>query len=92
MNIRPNATASASFASIAFANGANASFVFEGNLDLDVDVALTVAASLVFIVPALIVGWYAVRGRVLEVARERAGYTGEFPVVANRPPPKDKDE
>jgi L-asparagine permease len=47
-------------------------------------------ASLVIIVPALIVGWFAVRNRVLEVARERQGFTGPFPVVANRPPPPDK--
>jgi L-asparagine permease len=26
-----------------------------------------------------------VRGRVLALAQERMGYTGEFPVVANRP-------
>jgi L-asparagine permease len=48
-------------------------------------------ATLVVIIPALIVGWFVVRGRVLEVARERQGYTGEFPVVANRPLPPEKD-
>ena len=39
-------------------------------------------ATLVVIIPALIVGWYAVRGRVLEMAREREGFTGStaFPV------------
>ncbi|MBJ8348778.1 amino acid permease [Antrihabitans sp. YC2-6] len=42
-------------------------------------------ATLVIIIPALIVGWYMVRDRVLEVAQERLGYTGDFPVVANRP-------
>ncbi|MCS3782414.1 amino acid permease [Tsukamurella ocularis] len=42
-------------------------------------------ASLVVIVPLLIGGWYLVRGRVLEEARLREGYTGEFPVVANVP-------
>lgn len=42
---------------------------------------------LVLIIPALIVGWFAVRSRVLAVAQEREGYTGQFPVVANRPPP-----
>lgn len=30
---------------------------------------------------------YAVRARVLAVAQEREGYTGQFPVIANRPPP-----
>jgi len=49
-------------------------------------------ASLVVIIPALIVGWYAVRGRVRAVAQERVGFTGPFPVVANRPPPGQKDE
>jgi L-asparagine permease len=29
---------------------------------------------------------------VLEIAREREGFTGQFPVVANRPLPRDKDE
>jgi L-asparagine permease len=48
-------------------------------------------ATLVVIIPALIVGWYAVRGRVLAVAQERQGYTGPFPVVANRPLPDDKN-
>jgi L-asparagine permease len=47
-------------------------------------------ATLVLIIPALIAGWFAVRGRVLAVARERIGYTGEFPIVAERPTPPDK--
>ena len=34
---------------------------------------------------ALVGGWYAVRARVLEVARERIGYTGCFPVIAETP-------
>jgi L-asparagine permease len=46
----------------------------------------------VLIIPALVVGWYAVRGRVLEIAREREGLTGPFPVVAQRPPPPDEDD
>jgi L-asparagine permease len=41
--------------------------------------------SLVVIVPALIIGWYAARKRVLAVAQQRVGYTGEYPVVANPP-------
>jgi L-asparagine permease len=49
-------------------------------------------ATLVVIIPALIIGWYAVRGRVMEVAREREGFTGSFPVVANRPPPHPRNE
>jgi L-asparagine permease len=41
--------------------------------------------TLVVVIPMLIGGWYLVRGRVMEAAQERMGYTGEFPVVANRP-------
>ncbi|HEY7053421.1 MAG TPA: amino acid permease [Mycobacterium sp.] len=44
-------------------------------------------ATLAVIVPALVVGWYAVRSRVLAIATERVGFTGQFPVVANLPPP-----
>jgi L-asparagine permease len=29
---------------------------------------------------------------VLAIARERVGFTGQFPVVANRPPPGQKDD
>lgn len=42
---------------------------------------LTVS-SLVIVIPALIGGWYLVRARVLAVAQEREGHTGDFPVVA----------
>ena len=55
---------------------------------MDPPIGTWTVASLVVIIPALIVGWYVVRARVLAVARERAGFTGEFPVVANRPPPR----
>ena len=41
--------------------------------------------ALVVIVPALVGGWYAVRGRVLEMARERVGFTGNYPVIAETP-------
>jgi len=43
------------------------------------------AVALVVIVPALIGGWYAVRPRVLAVAKERVGITGNYPVVAETP-------
>lgn len=59
---------------------------------MDPPIGTWTAASLVVVIPLLIIGWYAVRGRVHEVARERIGYTGEFPVVANRPPPPDNDK
>jgi L-asparagine permease len=58
---------------------------------LDPPIGTWTVASLILIIPALIVGWFAVRGRVLSVAQERIGYTGEFPVVANRPLPDDDD-
>jgi len=41
--------------------------------------------ALLVIVPALIAGWYAVRGGVMELARERVGITGNYPVVAETP-------
>ncbi len=41
--------------------------------------------ALLVIVPALVGGWYAVRGRVLEVAQERVGITGNYPVYAETP-------
>ena len=55
---------------------------------MDPPIGTWTVASLVVIIPALIVGWYVVRARVVAAARERAGFTGEFPVVANRPPPR----
>jgi L-asparagine permease len=53
----------------------------------DPPVGTWTVASLVLIIPALIVGWYAVRGRVREIAKQRMGFTGQFPVIANPPPP-----
>ena len=47
-------------------------------------------ASLLVVIPALIGGWYLVRDRVLEIAQDRLGHTGDFPVVANVPPPKNR--
>jgi len=46
--------------------------------------------SLVVIVPLLVLGWYAVRKRVMAAAEERMGYTGEFPVKANRELPPER--
>ncbi|MBF6330972.1 amino acid permease [Nocardia transvalensis] len=51
----------------------------------DYPVGTWTVASLVVLIPALILGWFAARKRVLGIAREREGYTGEFPVVANIP-------
>lgn len=59
---------------------------------LDPPIGTWTVATLVVIVPALVIGWYVVRARVLAVAEMRQGYTGELPVVANRPPPRRKDD
>ncbi|MGY4652572.1 hypothetical protein [Mycobacterium sp. URHB0021] len=58
---------------------------------LDPPIGTWAVASLVLIIPALVVGWSAVRSGVLAVAQEREGFPGQFPVVINRPPPRDKD-
>jgi len=44
-------------------------------------------ASLVIVVPALMLGWRLCRDRVLELAAVRDGFTGPYPLVANRPGP-----
>lgn len=44
-----------------------------------------VLASLVVLIPLLILGWFAFRGRIQAAAAERAGYTGTHPVIAERP-------
>jgi L-asparagine permease len=59
---------------------------------MDPPIGTWTVATLLLIIPALIVGWYAVRKQVLAIARERVGFTGQFPVVANRPPPGQKDD
>ena len=47
-------------------------------------------ASLALLIPALTGGWFLVRERVNEIARDRVGHTGQFPVIANLPPPLDR--
>ncbi|KHK95642.1 L-asparagine permease [Microbacterium mangrovi] len=44
-----------------------------------------VLASLIVIIPLLIIGWYTFRGRIQQAAAAREGHTGKFPVVAERP-------
>ncbi|WP_225725100.1 MULTISPECIES: amino acid permease [unclassified Nocardia] len=51
----------------------------------DYPIGTWTVATLAVIIPMLIVGWYAARRRVLSIAEQRMGYTGEFPVVANLP-------
>ncbi|MFT4128161.1 MAG: amino acid permease [Gordonia sp. (in: high G+C Gram-positive bacteria)] len=38
-------------------------------------------------IPLLMLGWYGVRGKVMAIAAERIGYTGEFPVKPQPPVP-----
>lgn len=45
----------------------------------------TLGVMIVLVVPALVIGWYVVRKRVLQIAAEREGYTGLNPVIAQRP-------
>ncbi|GAA3721155.1 amino acid permease [Gordonia hankookensis] len=44
--------------------------------------------AIVVLVPLLVGGWYAVRGKVLTIAAQRQGYTGEYPVVPQPPVPE----
>ncbi|MGV9411207.1 amino acid permease [Nocardia sp. NPDC003693] len=46
-----------------------------------------VLTMLLIAVPALVGGWFLARKRVQRVAAERQGYTGQFPVVAERRQP-----
>ncbi|TLH70417.1 L-asparagine permease [Mycolicibacterium aubagnense] len=56
----------------------------------DKPVGTWTVATLLLIIPALIIGWFVARGRVYEIAKQRQGFTGQFPVVANPPPPGER--
>ncbi|MGW4325685.1 amino acid permease [Nocardia sp. NPDC004573] len=51
----------------------------------DYPVGTWTVATIALIVPALIIGWFAARKRVLAIAAERRGPPGELPVVAALP-------
>ena len=51
----------------------------------------TLGLLIVVIIPALIIGWFAVRGRVRAIAAEREGVTGLYPIVADRPAAHTRD-
>jgi L-asparagine permease len=51
----------------------------------DAPIGTWTVGTLVVLIPLLVAGWYLVRKRVMAVAHERTGHTGEFPVVANPP-------
>ncbi|GAB6856517.1 hypothetical protein JCM13591A_06220 [Microbacterium xylanilyticum] len=48
------------------------------------EVGRWVLASLIVIVPALIVGWFAARKGILAAAKQREGFTGKHPVLPHR--------
>lgn len=56
----------------------------------DKPVGTWTVATLLLIIPALIIGWFVARGRVYAIAKQRQGFTGQFPVVANPPPPGER--
>ncbi|RMI29552.1 amino acid permease [Nocardia stercoris] len=44
-----------------------------------------VISMVVVVAPAFVAGWFLARKRVMRMAAERVGYTGQFPVLAERP-------
>ncbi|MCX2714066.1 amino acid permease [Mycolicibacterium sp. J2] len=48
--------------------------------------------AIIVLVPMLIGGWYAVRGKVTAMAAQRMGYTGDYPVVPQPPIPEGPGE
>ena len=56
---------------------------------LDHPIGTWTVATLVIIVPALVLGWYAVRAGVLAAGHTRMRNTGQFPVSPNGAPPDD---
>ncbi|WP_085528836.1 amino acid permease [Kocuria massiliensis] len=55
---------------------------------IDYPVGTFTLASMIIVIPVLIIGWFVVRRRVMEIAAERDGVTGLHPVVAQRPAAK----
>ena len=51
----------------------------------DYPVGTWTVASLAVFIPLLVAGWFACRNRILAIAEERLGFTGELPVLAKRP-------
>jgi L-asparagine permease len=51
----------------------------------DYPVGTWTVGSIAVIIPLLILGWFLCRKRITAIAQERAGFTGQFPVIANRP-------
>jgi L-asparagine permease len=55
-------------------------------IGFDYPVGTYTIGSLVILVPMLVLGWFLARGRITTIAEQRAGITGEFPLVANPGP------
>ncbi|MEU7765495.1 amino acid permease [Nocardia sp. NPDC049190] len=71
-----------SFATLAFLVAVVGLMAFS---DDDVQRGAVIAMGLV-VAPALVAGWFLARKRVLRIAEVRQGVTGQFPVLAERPP------
>ncbi|ABY22476.1 L-asparagine permease [Renibacterium salmoninarum ATCC 33209] len=54
-------------------------------MSFDYPIGTFTVSSLVIIIPLLILGWFVFRGRIRELAEQRQGFTGAYPVVANLP-------
>ncbi|MER6969464.1 amino acid permease [Nocardioides sp. NPDC000445] len=54
-------------------------------MGFDYPIGTWTVATLVVIIPALMIGWRLVRDRVQQIALEREGYTGAIPIRAERP-------
>lgn len=52
---------------------------------IDYPVGTYTLGSMLIVIPLLVIGWFVVRGRVMEIAAEREGVTGLHPVVAVPP-------
>ncbi|WP_085528838.1 amino acid permease [Kocuria massiliensis] len=52
---------------------------------LDYPVGTYTLGAMLIIIPLLVIGWFVVRGRVMQIAAEREGITGIYPVLAVRP-------
>ena len=57
---------------------------------LDYPLGTWTVASMGVVIPVLIIGWFAVRGRVRRLAAEREGFTGAYPVIVQTPGTEDQ--
>ncbi|GAS99581.1 amino acid permease-associated protein [Mycolicibacterium canariasense] len=48
--------------------------------------------AIIVLIPMLVGGWYAVRGKVTAMAAQRMGYTGDYPVIPQPPVPEGPGE